>query len=81
MAIGGILVSVYGVSAIASSIAMGINIANLAKIKKQLNIYKDFKEKENKKFDEIESTLAELRFSYNELQERYIPLNLLNNYD
>ena len=81
VATGGILAAVYGVSAIASGIAMGVNIANLAKIKKQLNIYKDFKEKENKKFDEIESTLAELRFSYNKLQERYIPLNLLNNYD
>jgi hypothetical protein len=63
--------------AVVSGVAMGINIANLAKIKKQLNIYRDYKEKENAKFDEIENSLAELQFTYQKINQRYIPSNLL----
>ena len=55
---------------------MAVNITNIIKIKKQLNIYKDFKEKENQKYEDIENTLAELQFKYNKIQERYIPINL-----
>ena len=73
---GGIVAAIWGAGAIASGIATGLNIKNLLKIKKQLNIYKDYKERENTKFEEIQNTLAELQLTYNKLQERYIPKNL-----
>lgn len=76
VATGGILAGVYAVAAVANGIAMGINIANIIKIKKQLEVYKDFKEQENQKYEDIENTLAELQFKYNKLEERYIPINL-----
>ena len=55
---------------------MAINIADLVKMKKQLNIYKDFKEQENKKYEEIENTLTELNSKFSQMQERYIPVNI-----
>jgi len=67
--------------AVVSGIAMGINIANLAKIKKQLNIYRDYKKKENAKYDEIENSLAELNLICNKINRRYIPSNLLEDDD
>lgn len=45
-------------------------------MKKQLNIYKDYKEKENKKYEEIENSLADLNYKFNIIQDRYIPLNV-----
>ena len=70
------MAAIWGAGAIASGIATGLNIKNLLKIKKQLNIYKDYKERENTKFEEIQNTLAELQLTYNKLQERYIPKKL-----
>lgn len=67
--------------AVVSGIAMGINIANLAKIKKQMKIYQEYKEKEVAKYDEIENSLAELQFTYNKINQRYIPSNLLEDDD
>ena len=74
IATGGVLPLI---GAVASGVAMGVNIANLVKIKKQLNIYKDYKERENEKYEEIENSLAELQTTYSKLNQRYIPKNLL----
>lgn len=76
VATGGLLAGVYAVAGVVNGVAMAVNIANIIKIKKQLNIYKDFKEKENQKYEDIENTLAELQFKYDKIQERYIPINL-----
>ena len=75
---GGALALVWGAGAVASGIATGVNIANLVKIKKQLGIYRDYKEREIKKYDEIENTLADLELKYKKLNERYIPRNLID---
>ena len=76
VATGGILAAIYASAFIISGIAMGLNIADLIKMKKQLNIYKDFKEKENKKYEEIENSLADLNYKFNIIQDRYIPVNV-----
>ena len=67
--------------AVVSGVAMGVNIANLAKIKKQMNIYKEYKERENAKYEEIENSLAELRLTCDKINRRYIPSNLLEDDD
>ena len=76
VATGGLLAGVYAVAGVVNGVAMAVNIADVIKKKKQLNIYKDFKEKENQKYEDIENTLAELQFKYDKIQERYIPINL-----
>lgn len=76
VATGGLLAGVYAASAVASGIAMGVQIANFKQLKKQLQVYGNMKEKENKKYKDIEDTLAQLNVTYNNLHDRYIPLNL-----
>ena len=78
---GGAAAVAFGAAAAVSGVTMGVNIANFMKIKDQLKKYKNFKEVENKKYDEVESALAELQFKYNKIQRRYIPKNVLNNSD
>lgn len=76
VATGGMAAVVYGVAAVANGVALGINVANLVKIKKELNKYKDYKEIENAKYEEISNCLEELNSLYKQNEERYIPINL-----
>lgn len=73
---GGLIAGIYAGAFILYGISLGINIADLVNMKKQLNIYKDYKEKENKKYEEIENSLADLNYKFNIIQDRYIPLNV-----
>ena len=78
IATGGILAGVFAVSAVASGIAAGISIAKFKMIKKQLDISKKNIEEQEKKEKEIDEKLNELRVYYEEIQNRYIPRNILN---
>jgi len=77
VATGGILAGVYAVGAVASTIAMGVQIANFKQLKKQLQIFGDMKKRENDKYDEIQKELDILNNKFDNLHDRYIPKNLI----
>ena len=74
---GGVFAGIYAVGAIASGVAMAVEIANFRQIKKHLQVFGDMKKKENLKYKEIEKELADLNVKFNNLHDRYIPKNLI----
>ena len=78
IATGGILAGIWATSAIVNGIATGVSFYNLQKIKEKLKLFQENLDNQNKKYEEINDKINELKIAFDQLHIRYVPKNLLN---
>ena len=78
IATGGILAGIWATSAIVNGIATGVSFYNLQKMKEKLKLFQENLDSQNKKYEEINDKINELKITFDQLHIRYVPKNLLN---
>ena len=78
IATGGILAGIWATSAIVNGIATGVSFYNLQKMKEKLKLFQENLDNQNKKYEEINDKINELKIAFDQLHIRYVPKNLLN---
>lgn len=78
IATGGILAGIWATSAIVNGIATGVSFYNLQKIKEKLKLFQENLDNQNKKYEEINDKINELKIAFDQLHIRCVPKNLLN---
>ena len=80
-ATGGLFSIPLATAAIFNAVNCGINIQRLINLKKQLEKYNETKKKETQKSIEIDKQLEILMKKYDQIQHRFIPKNLLKDFE
>ena len=75
-ATGGLAAIPLAIGVVGNGIWFGVKLADLINLKKQLKHFQETKDKESKKYEEMENELEKLMKKYNHLQDRYIPINV-----
>lgn len=73
---GGLAAIPLAIGVVGNGIWFGVKLADLINLNKQLKHFQETKDKESKKYEEMENELEKLMKKYNHLQDRYIPINV-----